>query len=608
MLKPFDKQILQILRKKQLINDEQYQEVKAELESSNKFFLDTVLKQKKIVEEEDLAKIKADILGREYISLMDKEIPGDILNLIPIDISENYQMIAFMKEGDEVSIGMVNPLNTQALEALEFLGVKNKWVLKIYIITLTDFKQTLQRYRNLGSEVATALEKTDAGMVAKSEEKLADEGGLIKDAPIAKIVSVIIQHGVELGASDIHIEPGEDNVKIRYRVDGILQTSLLLPSYLASAIVSRVKVLANLKLDEMRIPQDGRIRVKVSNKKIDLRVSTLPLLDREKVTLRILDKSTTIPTFEDLGFVGRVKGLIEKAIRLPYGMILVTGPTGSGKTTTLYTALNYINNEKINIVTLEDPIEYEMEGINQSQVRSALGYTFANGLRTILRQDPDVIMVGEIRDFETAEMGIHAGLTGHLLFSTLHTNDAFGAIPRLIDMKVEPFLLISTLNLVLAQRLVRRICEHCKIETEVPPELDKKVREELSRSNVLPEDLPSNIDLKSPDKLGFYKGKGCPRCRGTGYKGRYAIAEGLEMTDNLKKIIVAGSDLDLVKDELFNRQKMLTMQQDGFIKALRGVTTLEEVFRVTEEEKEEEKKESLQAKIAKEELSKVNKL
>lgn len=608
MIKPFDKQILQVLKKKALINDEQYQTIKAELETSGKIFLDAVLKQKKIVEEEDLAKIKADILGREYMSLMDKEIPGDILNLIPIDISENYQMIAFLKEGDEINIGMVNPLNTQALEALEFLGVKNKWVIKIFIITLTDFKQTLQRYRNLGSEVATALEKTDAGMAAKTEDKLGEEGGLIKDAPIAKIVSVIIQHGVEAGASDIHIEPGEDNVKVRYRVDGILQTSLLLPAYLASAIVSRVKVLANLKLDEMRIPQDGRIRVKVSNKKIDLRVSTLPLLDREKVTLRILDKSSTIPTFEDLGFVGRVKAMIERAIRLPYGMILVTGPTGSGKSTTLYTALNYINNEKINIVTLEDPIEYEMEGINQSQVRSVLGYTFANGLRTILRQDPDVIMVGEIRDFETAEMGIHAGLTGHLLFSTLHTNDAFGAIPRLIDMKVEPFLLISTLNLVLAQRLVRRICEHCKIETEVPPELSEKVREELSRSNVLPEDLPSNIDLKSTEPLSFYKGKGCPRCRGTGYKGRYAIAEGLEMTDNFKKIVVAGSDLDLVKDELFNNQKMLTLQQDGFIKALRGVTTLEEVFRVTEEEKEEEdNKESLQAKIAKEELKKANK-
>jgi len=603
MLKPFDKQILQILKKQALINDEQYQEIKAELESSAKIFLDNVLKKKKIVEEEDLAKIKADILGRDYMSLMDKEIPGDILNLIPIDISENYQMIAFAKENDEISIGMVNPLNTQALEALEFLGVKNKWVIKIFIITLTDFKQTLQRYRNLGSEVATALEKTDAGLAAKSEEKLAEEGGLIKDAPIAKIVSVVIQHGVEAGASDIHIEPGEDNVKVRYRVDGILQTSLLLPAYLSSSIVSRVKVLANMKLDEMRIPQDGRIRVKVGGKKIDLRVSTLPLLDREKVTLRILDKSTTIPTFEDLGFVGRVKAMIEKAIRMPYGMVLVTGPTGSGKSTTLYTALNYINNEKINIVTLEDPIEYEMEGINQSQVRPVLGYTFANGLRTILRQDPDVIMVGEIRDFETAEMGIHAGLTGHLLFSTLHTNDAFGAIPRLIDMKVEPFLLISTLNLVLAQRLVRRICEHCKMETEVPLELQEKVRNELLRPNVLPEDLPSNIDLKSGEKLSFYKGKGCPRCRGTGYKGRYGIAEGLEMTDNFKKVVVAGSDLDLVKDELFNRQKMVTMQQDGFIKALRGITTIEEVLRVTEEEsEEEEEKDSLQAKIAKKEL------
>ncbi|MCD6435512.1 MAG: type II/IV secretion system protein, partial [Clostridiales bacterium] len=595
-----------LLVKKKFLSAKQLANIKIILERGSKKTLDSVLRKKKIMEDEDLAQIKADILGKEYVSLLDREVPGETLNLIPLDISENYQMIAFEKDVDAISVGMVNPLNNQALEALDFLAVKNKWKVKIFIITLVDFKQTLSKYRNVGSEVANALEHTD--MKEQEEETaLGEEGGLIKDAPISKIVSVIIQHGVEAGASDIHIEPTEENVKVRYRIDGLLQTSLLLPAYLASAVVSRVKVLANMKLDETRIPQDGRIRVKVSNKKIDLRVSTLPLLDREKVTLRILDKSTTIPTFEDLGFVGRLHGLIEHAVKQPYGMFLVTGPTGSGKSTTLFTALNYIKDETINIVTLEDPVEYEIEGINQSQVHPSLGYTFATGLRTILRQDPDVVMVGEIRDFETAEMSIHAGLTGHLLFSTLHTNDAFGAIPRLLDMKVEPFLLTSTLNLVLGQRLVRRICEHCKIEVELPKELEEKVRSELIKTNILLGDLPSSINIKK-DKLVFYKGSGCSRCRGTGYKGRYAIAEGLEMTDELKKIITAGSDLDLVHEELFENQKMITMQQDGFIKALRGFTTVAEVLRVTEEDREEEDNlNSVQARIAKEQLEKEKK-
>src|SRR6056297_761722 len=307
MLKPFDRQVLDILVDRDILPKNKLNTISNELERKADSNLDSLLKRRKIVEEEDLDKIKAEILGKEYVSLLDREIPGDILNLIPIDISENYQMVAFDKQGDEISVGMVNPLDHQALEALDFLAVKNKWTITIYVVTLTDFKQTLQRYRNLGSEVATALERTDVAEQAKSEEeKLETEGGLIKDAPISKIVSVIIQHGVEAGASDIHIEPGEDNVKVRYRVDGLLQTSLVLPAYLASSVVSRVKVLANLKLDETRIPQDGRIRVKVSGRKIDLRVSTLPLLDREKVTLRILDKSTNVPTFDDLGFVGRI--------------------------------------------------------------------------------------------------------------------------------------------------------------------------------------------------------------------------------------------------------------------------------------------------------------
>lgn len=392
----------------------------------------------------------------------------------------------------------------------------------------------------------------------------------------SKIVSVIIRHAVEGRASDIHIEPMSKESRVRYRIDGILHTSLILPKNVHSAIVGRIKVLADLKLDETRMPQDGRIRTTINNQEIDLRVSVLPLLDEEKIVMRILDVTRGAPTLEDLGFMGPGLKIIKQNLKKTDGLFLISGPTGSGKSTTLFSILTSLNEEGINISTLEDPVEYYVKGVNQSQVRTEIGFTFATGLRSLLRQDPDVIMVGEIRDNETAELGIHASLTGHFVLSTLHTNDALGAIPRLLDMKVEPFLLGSTLNVILAQRLARKICEHCKVEQKMPAEMIEVVTKEIAvtPAAVIEQMLPG-YDLKN---LKFYKGRGCNRCGSIGYLGRVALAEVLDVNDRIKKIIM-DNEKNLTVADLIKDQNFITMRQDGLIKVLLGLTTMEEVLR-----------------------------
>jgi len=361
---------------------------------------------------------------------------------------------------------------------------------------------------------------------------------------------VIIRHAIDGGASDIHIEPSGDKTRIRYRIDGILGTSLVLPSYIHSAVVARIKILANLKMDESRIPQDGRIKLIIDNSSYDFRISTMPLSGKEKVVMRIFDTENSLFTLEQLGFNKKHRKQIDENMKRPNGLILITGPTGSGKSTTLHSILKILNRESVNIITLEDPVEYTIDGVNQSQVNHAIKYTFATGLRAILRQDPDIIMVGEIRDNETAELAIHAALTGHMVLSTLHTNDAVSSIPRLLDMNVEPFLLAATLNIIVAQRLVRRICDNCKEEIAVSDSVENKVKENLI--NLPIGSLPANIDLNSDKKLKFYKGKGCSKCGNTGYIGRCVIA-----------------------------QNMVFMNQDGYIKALQGMTTIEEIMRLT---------------------------
>ncbi|OGZ59148.1 MAG: hypothetical protein A3B96_03880 [Candidatus Spechtbacteria bacterium RIFCSPHIGHO2_02_FULL_43_15b] len=402
---------------------------------------------------------------------------------------------------------------------------------------------------------------------------------MVKEAPVTKMVAVILKHAVEGKASDIHIEPSPDRTQVRFRVDGKLHASLLLPSKIHSAIVSRIKVLSNLRIDEMRMPQDGRFATDMNGKTIDFRVSTFPTRMGEKVVLRVLDPSSNINGFEDLGLWGRNADLIKQAITKPFGMVLISGPTGSGKSTTLYVSLNSVERESYNVVSLEDPIEYTIEGVNQSQIRQEIGYTFASGLRHILRQDPDIIMVGEIRDTETAQLAVHASLTGHLVFSTIHTNNAIGVIPRLIDMGVDQFLIPSSLELAIAQRLVRKLCSFCRFSYKAPDNIAKLVNRELS---LIKEDVLAGFNVKLKDEYDLWSGKGCERCARKGTIGRIAIFEMFSMTKELKAIVYKEANEMSILSEA-NRQGMTTLLQDGIIKALRGVVSIEEVLRVVEE-------------------------
>lgn len=407
---------------------------------------------------------------------------------------------------------------------------------------------------------------------------------------MAKIVSVIIKNAIDSRASDIHIEPYENESRVRYRIDGILKNALFLPKNIHTAVVARIKVLAKMKLDEMRVPQDGRIVLIFDGREIDFRISTLPIgSGLEKAVLRILDTVKGIISLEELGFNNYVLSVLKRSIKKTNGIILATGPTGSGKTTTLYSIINILNKEGVNISTLEDPIEYQMKGINQSQIRPKIGYSFATGLRSLVRQDPDIIMVGEVRDEETAELSVHAGLTGHLVLSTLHTNDALSTIFRLIDMKVEPILLASILRVIISQRLARRLCPHCKKEVELnyKNEFMIKAREglkELSPERILLEipDLKDNGGVEGIDNLKIYQPVGCQRCQGTGYLERVAVGEIIEINENLKYIII--NDLkNLTIEKIKQSQEFVSIKEDGFIKVLLGLTNLEEVLRVIEE-------------------------
>jgi type IV pilus assembly protein PilB len=546
--------------------------------------LDALLESRKFVREEDLVQAKAELFGLPYVDLFGRIIRADTLNLVPNELAANYGIAAFNRIGAEVSVAMVDPTNFKAQEALEFLARKNNLTIRYHIVSKSGLQYALRQYENLSTEVEEALKSAEAdARTHPGRVNLAEEGfeEVIREAPVAKMVSVILRHAVEGKASDVHIEPVGNETRIRYRVDGILHTSLILPRHVHPAIVARIKVLSNLKIDETRLPQDGRYRMVVEGHEVDYRVSTLPLINSEKVVMRILDTSSGVSTLEELGFMGRGLELMKENIRKSHGMLLITGPTGSGKSTTLYGVLNILNRESVNIVTLEDPVEYYLDGINQSQVNAEVGLTFAAGLRSILRQDPDIIMVGEIRDNETAELAIHASLTGHVVLSTLHTNDAFGAIPRLIDMHIEPFLIASSVNVVVAQRLVRRVCPNCKQPYQPPETIQAEVV--ATFANISPKALPADL-LKKP--ITLWRGQGCVRCENSGYKGRVSIAEVLSVTPELQRIIVdkqgAGDIIDHTKTE-FARQGMLTMKQDGIWKALQGITSVEEVFDATRE-------------------------
>lgn len=572
--------IIEYLVSQGVIDKKQAGSLEYEVKISGKKEEDIIL-QKGFLSEKSLFDFKGQNLKIQLKEVLPEEVPLNVLELIPYDSAQYYKMIPLAKKENLLELGMVYPEDLKAQEALKFLARQFNFTYKVFLITPTNFEKISKQYKTLRGEVEKALEElegelktAEAGVPApkKTEfERMAEE------APVTKMVAVILKHAVEGDASDIHIEPTKKELRIRFRLDGILHASLFLPLAIHPAIVARIKILSNLKIDETRLPQDGRFSITVGQKSIDFRVSTFPTTLGEKVALRVLDPLESVKGLEGLGLEGRNLEILERAIKNPYGMVLSTGPTGSGKTTTLYTVLHLLNKESVNIITLEDPVEYFIEGINQSQIRPDIGYTFATGLRHILRQDPNVIMVGEIRDEETASLATNAALTGHIVLSTLHTNNASGVIPRLIDLGVARFLIPSSLYLCIAQRLARTLCPHCKKEVVANPKVKEMILREI---DVLPEYAKKEIKLPKPLKV--YEPVGCKKCRQEGYLGRVAFFEILEMTTQLAEITLTDPTETKIKEEAV-RQGMIALKQDGILKALKGVTSISEVLRVAGE-------------------------
>lgn len=505
----------------------------------------------------------------------EKKIPPDILVLIPEDVARHYQIIPLALSGNVLDVGLVDPNDVKAQEALNFLASRNGLVTRVFKISEDVWSSLMKQYAGLKEEVGEALEglrRELAGEKAILPEAM-PKSGKVEEAPIVRMVETILKHGIESKASDIHIEPLMKKLRVRFRIDGVLQTVVILPVEIAPAIAARVKILSNLQIDETRRPQDGRFTIRVGEKEIDLRVAVLPTARGEKVTMRILDPTVGLKTLSELGIIGHNLDVIERGIRKPFGMILMTGPTSSGKSTTIYSILQVLNTEMVNIISLEDPVEYYIDGVNQSQIRPELGYTFATGLRHILRQDPNIIVVGEMRDSETAGLATQAALTGHLVLSTLHTNDALGVIPRLINMGVEPYLIPSALNVALAQRLVKRLCPDCKKEIIAPEVIKKDI---LKAIGDMSEELRPKI---KKDEIKIYKPVGCPKCSQKGTKGRIAVFEILEMTPQLEEIIIGGPTESKIMAEA-ERQGMVTMLQDGILKVLEGIISFDELIRV----------------------------
>lgn len=571
----FVNKIKEYILANQLLDEAKLKAVLNKIEK-DKLGLEEVLVDEKYFSASDFNDIKSKVFNIPAVNLIEVEVTAADLNLLAPKVADNYQAIIFARAGNRIKVGLVNPGNFLAHEALEFLAKENGWQIDYYVVAVNDFKPLFKQYTDYKKELTGVLESAEQKFAIK-DARISPRGfdGRIKSAPVAKIVSVIIGHALEGGASDIHFEPGLNESRVRYRVDGVLHTSLSLPIYLHNTIVSRIKVMANLRLDENRIPQDGHISSLVDNQRLDLRVSVLPMLNSEKVVIKVSDTTSGIPTLEALGFSPWQLDTIERHIEKPFGLVLLTGPTGSGKTTTLYSILNRLKSDAANITTLEDPIEYYIDGINQSQINTEAGFTFADGLRAILRQDPNVVMVGEIRDNETAELSVHASLAGQLVFSTLYTNSAWGAISRLIEMKAEPFLLAATLNLVLAQRLVRQVCPDCRHEETLAPALLDKIKQEIS-------EIPDEYKDRSSRALKFYRGRGCSACNNTGYTGRTVISEVLEIGQDLRTLI-SQQDFNsrAVKAQL-KKQKYVTLRQHGILKALAGLTSIDEIMRVTQ--------------------------
>ena len=562
---------------------EKAEEVSVEEEKPLKEIL---LKQKKI-SEDDLARLEAYILGIPFINLEHEKINPAVLQIIPEPIARNHNIVAFREEKNKLEVAMIDP---EDLETIEF--IKKKAGLKILprLTNRASIQHILKQYqKSLEAEFGSIIKKESDKLPIKikkdgqeGQKENEDLSKLAQDLPVIKIVDTMLKHAILQRASDIHIEPAEKEVLVRYRIDGILHDAMTLPKQVSQGIVARIKVLSNLKLDEHRLPQDGRFRIETESEKVSFRVSVLPVFDGEKTVMRLLPENVKGFTLESLGFHGDGLERIHKAIRKPVGMVLATGPTGSGKTTTLYTILDILNVPGVNISTIEDPIEYRIPRVNQTQVKPEIGFTFANGLRSLVRQDPDIIMVGEIRDKETASLAVNAALTGHLVLSTLHTNSAAGALPRLFDMGVEPFLIASTINVIIAQRLVRRLCPGKEAGTLSKEGLGKLFRDIDTKTLLGILINEKAVDKKASwDSIKFYKPKTSKDCE-DGYQDRIGVHEVLQVTEGISRLLMSNATADDIEKQAI-KEGMITMFEDGVIKAVQGITSIEEILRVTSE-------------------------
>lgn len=566
--------ILEYLVEKNLLDKKSVADIKGEIRSSGRS-IDEILEEKG-VDATSLMEAKSEYYNVPVRNLEDTEVPFEILRYIPEESATHYQFVPLAVTGGFLEVGIVNPDNIEARDALNFISAKEDIPFKIFIISKSDFEKVLGVYKGLSGQVTKALSEleeddvmdSDESILEKEVQKGLDETKIIEDAPVKKIVATIIKYAVEGNASDVHIEALRDKVRVRFRVDGELSTSIILPTKVHSAVVARIKILSKMKLDEKRMPQDGRFSARVQNRKIDFRVSTFPSYYGEKIVMRILDQDKGVKPLEELGFSPKYLQMIKDAIQKPYGMILISGPTGSGKTTTLYSILNALDKEGLNVLSLEDPVEYSIEGVSQSQVHSEIGYTFANGLRTTLRQDPDVILVGEIRDAETARLAIQAALTGHLVLSTIHTNNAAGIVPRLIDMGIDPFLIPPVLILGVAQRLARKICpgsgELTQVEGAVKDMFDNQFA-----------DLPEEVKKTLPEMKEYLKLKPTNDCP-NGTRGREAVFEMFEMNKEIEDVILK-NPIDTEIFKAVRRQGMITMKEHAIIKALNKEIPFEEI-------------------------------
>ena len=574
--------LLQELFANGILSEAKRDELQKEIEKTGKKEEEIIL-DKKIISEGPLFELKSKIFKMPLKKIRAEDVPPEVLEIIPEEAAINYKMSAISKSGNTMVVGMVYPEDVAAQNALRFLSVQENINYQVCLITLSNLAELLKQRKTISIETKRALEELNKEKGEEIEilgEKMASAEMITDDAPIIKMVMVILRHALEGNASDIHIEPGRDKLTIRFRQNGILHPSLFLPLKVHPSIAARIKILSGLKIDENRIPQDGRFSAKIHSVDIDFRVATFPTLYGEKVEMRVLDPSVGIRSFDDLGLRGRSLEVVKEATKKPYGMILFTGPTGSGKTTTLYAFLKKIQNPEIKIITIEDPIEYHLKGVSQTQVSPEKGYTFADGLRSIVRQDPDVILVGEIRDLETAKIALQAALTGHLVLSTLHTNDAAGTIPRLVDLGTDPSSIASGLKMAVAQRLVRKVCKQCS--TLVKPTAD-----ELAELKKGLKSLPKTIKTPDLDKVMVAKTKdgGCAACNFTGYKGRQGLFEAFLVDSQMEKFILTNPPVSSVR-ELAIKKGMVTMYQSGLIDIALGVTTFAEVARVVEEDEE----------------------